>query len=112
MAERASRILLVDDEQKIRRVLGNALRAEGHEVLEAATGKEALRAMDKGADLIITDLGLPDMDGRRLILEVRERQPGIRIVVASGQNDAEDDDPKLVWLPKPYDEAMLREALV
>lgn len=105
------RVLLVEDDPLVRMTTADLLANMGHEVLEAATGKEALRAMDKGADLIITDLGLPDMDGRRLIREVRERQPGIRIVVASGQNDAEEDDPKLVWLPKPYDEAMLRGAL-
>jgi two-component system KDP operon response regulator KdpE len=67
-----ARILVVDDEPQIRRFLGISLRTQGYHVTEAATGREALEVMSKrGADLMILDLGLPDLDGRDVLLAVR-----------------------------------------
>jgi two-component system KDP operon response regulator KdpE len=67
-----ARILVVDDEPQIRRFLGISLRTQGYHVTEAATGREALEIMAaRGADLMILDLGLPDLDGRDVLLAVR-----------------------------------------
>lgn len=67
-----SRILVVDDEPQIQRFLKPALTAAGYEVLEAATGAEALKAAATQApDLIILDLGLPDMDGKDVVTSLR-----------------------------------------
>ena len=64
-------LLLVDDEQKIRRVLGQALRAEGHEVIEAAGAREAQRMLaDRTIDVLIIDNLMPDMTGLDLIREL------------------------------------------
>jgi two-component system KDP operon response regulator KdpE len=87
-AEDRVRVLVVDDEQAIRRFLNTALSAHGYEVFEAPTGEDALAAaVARRPDLIILDLGLPGMDGievtRRLrewshlpilVLSVRERE--------------------------------------
>jgi two-component system KDP operon response regulator KdpE len=67
------RILVVDDERAIRRYLRTALSAQGYQVIEAATGEEALSAIvTSHPDLIILDLGLPDMDGIDVTRHVRE----------------------------------------
>ncbi|WP_065372297.1 response regulator [Ensifer adhaerens] len=66
------RILVVDDEPQIQRFLRPALSAAGYEVLEAMTGAEALKAAATTApDLVILDLGLPDMDGKEVIANLR-----------------------------------------
>lgn len=67
-----SRILVVDDEPQIQRFLKPSLSAAGYEVVEAGTGAEALKAVATQApDLVILDLGLPDMDGKEVIASLR-----------------------------------------
>jgi two-component system response regulator AtoC len=69
-------LLLVDDEQKIRRVLGQALRAEGHEVLEAGGAREAQRTLaERAVDVLIIDNLMPDMTGIDLIRELVASTP-------------------------------------
>ncbi|HEV2502488.1 response regulator [Mesorhizobium sp. UC22_110] len=66
------RVLVVDDEPQIQRFLRPALTAAGYEVIEAGTGAQALKAIATAApDLIILDLGLPDMDGKEVVKNVR-----------------------------------------
>jgi two-component system KDP operon response regulator KdpE len=65
-------VLVVDDEPQIQRVLRPSLTASGYEVREASTGREALAAVsDNSPDLIILDLGLPDMDGKEVLRKLR-----------------------------------------
>ena len=69
-------LLLVDDEQKIRRVLGHALRAEGHDVIEAENAREAKRALaERPVDVLIVDNLMPDMTGLDLIKEIVASTP-------------------------------------
>jgi two-component system KDP operon response regulator KdpE len=83
-------ILVVDDERAIRRFLTTALTAHGHTIYEAANGHEALAAVvQHRPDLIILDLGLPDMDGIEITRRLREwaQIPIIILSVrGSGQN--------------------------
>ena len=73
MSEIGLRILVVDDERAIRRYLHAALNAEGYTVYEANTGKEALNmTVADRPDLIILDLGLPDIDGVEVTRQLRE----------------------------------------
>ncbi len=73
MKENGLRVLVVDDERAIRRYLHAALNAEGYTVFEANDGKEALNAVASGRpDLIILDLGLPDLDGVEVTRQLRE----------------------------------------
>ncbi|OCO98246.1 MULTISPECIES: response regulator [unclassified Ensifer] len=66
------RILVVDDEPQIQRFLKPALSAAGYDVLEAMTGAAALKAAATSApDIVILDLGLPDMDGKEVIANLR-----------------------------------------
>jgi two-component system KDP operon response regulator KdpE len=67
------RVLVVDDEQAIRRFLNTALSAHGYEVFEAATGEEALAAtVARRPDLVVLDLGLPGIDGIEVTRRLRE----------------------------------------
>lgn len=69
----APRVLVIDDEAQIRRFLGIGLRAEGYEVLQAATAAEGLAlAATREPDLVILDLGLPDRDGHEVLAELRQ----------------------------------------
>jgi two-component system KDP operon response regulator KdpE len=80
------RILVVEDEAQIRRFLGISLRAQGYQVIEAATGREALEIMaGRGAELMILDLGLPDLDGRDVLLAVRAFSP-VPVLVLSARS--------------------------
>lgn len=66
------RVLVIDDEPQIRRFLRISLVAQGYEVIEAATGGAGLLELStRGADLVILDLGLPDMDGQRVLRDLR-----------------------------------------
>ncbi len=105
----ALRVLLVEDEVLVRMTTAVMLADLGHDVLEAETGAEAIDRLIQGVDLVVCDLGLPDMDGLALVDKVRERLPGIPVIVASGAAGVEGRD--VVWLGKPYDEFALRSAL-
>ncbi|QRM57722.1 response regulator [Sinorhizobium sp. BG8] len=66
------RVLVVDDEPQIQRFLRPALSAAGYEVIEASTAAEALKSVATAApDIVILDLGLPDMDGKEVIANIR-----------------------------------------
>ena len=67
------RILLVDDEVSIQRAVGPLLRSRGYDVESASTGAEALRLVaDRAPDLIVLDLGLPDIEGTEVCHRIRE----------------------------------------
>ncbi|WP_292531502.1 response regulator transcription factor [Methylocystis sp.] len=67
-----ARVLVVDDEPQIQRVLRPSLTASGYEVIEATTGRQALAAVrEHSPDIIILDLGLPDMDGKEVLRKLR-----------------------------------------
>lgn len=85
-----ARILIVDDEEPIRRFLRISLAANGHTVLEAEGGREAVRlAAADPPDLVVLDLGLPDMDGQEVISALREtsRVPILVLSVRAGETD-------------------------
>jgi two-component system, OmpR family, KDP operon response regulator KdpE len=73
MSELPIRVLVVDDEPQIRRLLRVSLTAQGYHLIEAGTGEQALtRAAADRPDLVILDLGLPDMDGQEVVRRLRE----------------------------------------
>ena len=74
-------ILVVDDERLIRWSLTKRLKAEGYEVLEAETGREALDRLDEGVDLVLLDYKLPDIDGVTVLRRIKERDQDILVIL-------------------------------
>ncbi len=81
-----ARILVVDDEPQIRRLLRPSLIASGYAVDEAATGREALESVSQNPpDLVILDLGLPDLDGKEVLRRLRLTTERTPVVVLSAR---------------------------
>jgi two-component system KDP operon response regulator KdpE len=81
------RVLIVDDEPPIRRLLRMGLTAQGYHVLEAPDGATALDLIAEKPDLVILDLGLPDMEGLDLLRSIRAQNERVPIVVLSSRGD-------------------------
>ena len=81
------RVLVVDDEPPIRKLLRMGLNAHGYQILEAANGKAALELLKETPDLVILDLGLPDTQGLELLRTMRARNESVPIVVLSSRGD-------------------------
>ncbi len=90
MAPEGARILVIDDEHEIRRMLHVALSAHGYAVAEAASGSDGLsQALIFHPDLVVLDLGLPDLDGMEVIGHLREwtRVPVVILSVREHESD-------------------------
>ena len=78
-------ILLVEDDAISRASFSDLLRSEGHEVIEASGGDEALEALEKHRiSLVITDLAMPKMNGMTLLARIHARWPNMPIILLSG----------------------------
>jgi DNA-binding NtrC family response regulator len=83
--KRATRILVIDDEREIREMLRDLLRTQGYEVMTAANGTAAARLQQQQpADLVITDIFMPEKEGIETILELQTAWPGLKIIAISG----------------------------
>ena len=99
-------ILLVEDEQPLRQVIRESLELDGYRVLEAAHGQEALEVASRcrtSIDVVITDIVMPVMGGAELIRQIRQRQPGMPVVLISGWPVSNRDsiDGRTLFLQKP-----------
>jgi two-component system KDP operon response regulator KdpE len=82
------RVLVIDDEPPIRKLLRVGLSAHGYQIVEASNGKMALELLsEQTPDLVILDLGLPDMQGHELLRTMRGRNDSVPIVVLSSRDD-------------------------
>ena len=82
-------ILLVEDDQVLRTVSADTLSDLGYRSIRAADATQALAALERERDVtvLMTDIGLPGMDGRQLALEARRRRPGLGILFVTGYDD-------------------------
>jgi DNA-binding response OmpR family regulator len=88
-----SRILIIDDNEDMRGMLALTLRLEGFDVAMAENGSRALEELARAsADLIVTDLFMPDKDGIETIEEIRRRHPGAKIIAMSGWQSLQGPD--------------------
>jgi two-component system KDP operon response regulator KdpE len=87
MSAASLKILVIDDEPPIRKLLRLGLGTQGYEVQDAPNGKTALQLLDGKPDLIILDLGLPDISGHELLRTIRARNDAVPIVVLSSRGD-------------------------
>ena len=87
MSAAPPRVLVVDDEPPIRKLLRMGLSAHGYHVIEATNGKNALELLGKSPDVIILDLGLPDIQGHDLLRMIRGRNEAVPVIVLSSRGD-------------------------
>ncbi len=104
-------VLLVEDEDAVRMFGARALRNKGYQVVEAASGEDALDILDAGEepiDVLITDVVMPGLDGPALIRKVRETRPDMRVIFISGYTEdsfrqrLDDTTVEIDFLPKPF----------
>jgi len=81
------KILVIDDEPPIRKLLRMGLGTQGYGILEAPNGKTALQLLEEKPDLVILDLGLPDIQGHELLRLIRAQHDSVPIVVLSSRGD-------------------------
>jgi two-component system cell cycle sensor histidine kinase/response regulator CckA len=113
----AGRILFVEDEDAVRGVAAKLLRARGYEVIEAASGEEALVLCETHAgkiDLMISDVVMPGMQGPDLLKQARQYLGGAPVMFISGYAESEFSDllegeSNVSFLPKPIDIKTLAE---
>lgn len=83
-------ILVIDDQEPIRKLLRTVLEEAGHEVRDAATGQQGLELYRaRSADLIITDLVMPEMNGLDLILELTKEFLDVKVIAMTGEADVD-----------------------
>jgi len=115
-----STIMIVDDSRTMRSMLRGALEADHHEVIEAIDGVTALAGLETAsADMVITDVNMPEMDGLKLVRALRER-PRYRftpILVLTTEGGAEmkqrgREAGATGWLVKPFNPDQLRQTVL
>ena len=87
MSDTPLKVLVVDDEPPMRKLLRMGLSTQGYDILEAPNGKTALKLVGQNPDLVILDLGLPDIEGHELLELIRGKNERVPIVVLSSRGD-------------------------
>ncbi len=113
---KSATILIIDDQEAVRMLLKRVLEDAGYRVVEAANGRQGLdlfRATP--ADLVITDIAMPEMNGLELILELTRAFLDVRVIAISGVDSEELQAAKLLGarhtFPKPFDLPVLLRAV-
>ena len=113
-------MLLIDDDDRVRKTVALMLQAFGHEVREADSGITGLRQFDADRpDLVITDIIMPDMEGVETISEIKRLNPSMKIIAMSGGGRIKNTDflklaksaGAAVTLNKPFDDEELAAAI-
>src|SRR5262249_30421851 len=104
-----SRVLVIDDEASMRFTLEAVLGDAGHEVETADGGADGINAFEaRGADVVITDLAMPDVDGMKVLASMRVQDPGVPVMMVAAHACARVAVPEMkagasAYLPKPFD---------
>jgi CheY-like chemotaxis protein len=112
MSATAPTILVVEDDAIVRMLIVDVLEELEFQVLEAADAEEALKVVEDSSNVInlmMTDVGLPDMDGKQLATKVRELRPDLPILFASGYAESIDVPEGMHVIGKPFSIDQLRD---
>ena len=83
-----NKILLIDDEEDILRVLSISLRADGYDVMTAGSGEEGLDIYEKEVpDIVLTDIKMPGMDGIEVLSRIKEQERDSEVIIITGHGD-------------------------
>jgi len=110
------RLLLVEDDQLVRRSLTRWLLSDGYEVIAVADGNEALSMLKAAGNIacVVSDIAMPGLDGERLAALLAEQQPDLPVVLVSGNripNASFSASPLRAFVPKPLSQTTLASAL-
>ncbi|WP_342110178.1 response regulator [Methylobacterium sp. SI9] len=109
-AGRRARVLIVDDDPQVRHVTASFLTGFGHSTTEAGDGEAALDYLLRDrCDIVVADLAMPGMSGVELAAVIRERNPGLPVLILTGHADAMQIPEDLPVLAKPFRSADLAE---
>ncbi|MEQ8819930.1 MAG: sigma-54 dependent transcriptional regulator [Sumerlaeia bacterium] len=117
MSQPKARLLIAEDEDRMRRLLGMLLSNDNYELDLAANGQEALEKFEaQQPDLLITDLRMPQMDGKQLIEQVRQRAMDVPIIVITAFGSIESAVEAMQagandYITKPFEEARIKLAI-
>ncbi|MHB2208844.1 response regulator [Methylobacterium sp. CM6257] len=107
---RRARILIVDDDPQVRHVTASFLTGFGHSTTEAGDGEAALRHLERDRyDIVVADLAMPGMSGIELAAAIRERNPGLPVLILTGHAEAMQIPEDLPVLSKPFRSADLAD---
>jgi two-component system cell cycle sensor histidine kinase/response regulator CckA len=100
-------VLVVDDEEPVRRFVERVLAEAGHQAVTAADGVSAIEAAQKMAklDLLLTDVNMPEMSGDELARRLRHREPSLKVLYLTGYSDSLFKERSTLW----QDEAFLEK---
>lgn len=105
-------ILLVEDDAIQRRQIVRVLKAEGYEVIESSTGKEAIHSLREGKiTLVLTDKLIPDLDGLELLRNIRENYPNVPVVIMTGDPIEKMEPQPDALLTKPFSGRDLKDVI-
>jgi CheY-like chemotaxis protein len=80
-----ARVIVIDDQEAIRRIVRRVLERAGHEVLDAADGERGLELLERHpADVVLSDIFMPGMDGIQMLRQIRKQFPAVKVIVMSG----------------------------
>jgi DNA-binding NtrC family response regulator len=108
-----AKILVIDDEEIVRLSCTKALQSEGYDVKTAVSGKEGVALIENETfDLVVIDLKMPVMDGLEVIKTIKQRYPGLKVIIISGYNIIEHTVESIAcdtnhYLGKPFTPAEL-----
>lgn len=84
-----ARIFIIDDDEQLLRMLRKALEIAGHEVAAAGNGKDGIKLFrENPADLILSDILMPEMDGLEVLMQLRREFPQVKIIAMSGGSES------------------------
>ncbi|WP_045211212.1 response regulator [Desulfonatronovibrio magnus] len=111
-------VLLVDDEEALLTSLQRRLQLRGFNVFVANRGEEALGlAREENIDVAVLDVKMPGMDGRELLLALKQEHPDMQIIIQTGHGTFDPGDPEIAdkifsCLAKPCDFSLLKQTIV
>ncbi|BCQ46382.1 hypothetical protein ERHA55_39090 [Erwinia rhapontici] len=117
MIKKSARLLLVDDDPSLLKLLGMRLSSEGFSVTTAESGPDALRVLNRDTlDLVISDLRMDEMDGMALFAEIQKLQPGMPVIILTAHGSIPDavaatQQGVFSFLTKPVDRDALYKAI-
>ncbi|CAM3925365.1 response regulator [Pseudomonas wadenswilerensis] len=112
MSQTPQPLLVVEDDAIVRMLMVEVLEELGYQVLQAADAEAALKVLkdtQQSLALLLTDVGLPDMNGKDLAVKARELRPALPVLFASGYGDNLDVPADLHQIAKPFSIDQLRD---